>query len=194
MDIDIDTASLNVKEIFKDRITFASIVENGEIKKHNVGIYFQNIPKDKVTDLAAIPYNKAEEFGYLKIDILNLNLLSQFKSKNEIRKLLKIEPDWKMLEDETVVKQLFHLHKHFDIVYQVKPKSISDLSDVLALIRPGKIKLLSKYLINPDSVREELHTKRDKSDLRRSHSLPYAMLIVLNLHLIKINNDNEQDK
>lgn len=187
MDIDIDLAKKKIEKLklFNNQITHASTIEDGELKKHNVGVYFQQVPKDKETGLCAIPYNKTEELGYLKIDMLPLQLLNNFKSKDELKQLLKIEPDWSMLEDETFVKQLFHLHEHFDIVFQVKPKSIQDLSDVLALIRPGKRLLLDKYLRNPDKVRPELHTKREKSDLRRSHSVPYAMLIVLHMHLLK---------
>lgn len=186
MDIDIDLATtFDPKKLFKDKITFASIVEKGELRKHQVGVYFQQIPKDQDSELSAIPYNKSEEFGYLKIDFLHLHLLNYFESKEEIRELLNIEPDWSMLENKYIVDKLFHLANHFDVVSQVKPKSIEDLSDVLALIRPNKIKLLHKYLKNREKIRPELHTKRDKSDLRRSHSIPYAMLIVLHMHILK---------
>lgn len=187
MDIDIDLAStFDPKDLFKDKVTHASMVEDGELKKHLVGVHFQNVPKDADSGLAAIPYNKIEDLGYFKIDLLPLTLLNNFENKDEIRYLLNIEPDWSMLEDESVVKQLFHIKNHFDLVYQVRPKCIEDLSDVLALIRPSKAPLLNKYLRNREAVRPELHTKREKGDLRRSHSIPYAMLIVLHMHLLKI--------
>lgn len=195
MDIDLDFAdSAHVKTVFKDKITLASRVENNELRQHPVGVYFQNIPRDTETGFAAIPCiisgeeprrDRAQELGYFKIDLLHVDLLKHFKSKEEIRKLLKIEPDWSMLEDETIVKQLFHIRNQFDVVFQVKPKSIDDLSDVLALIRPGKIKLLDKYLKNRDAIRLELYTKRQGSDLRKSHTIPYAMLIMLHMHILK---------
>jgi hypothetical protein len=67
----------------------------------------------------------------------------------------------------------------------MKPQSVSDLADCLAIIRPNKVKLADKYLKNKRAVIKELYTKRDPSDLRKSHAIPYALLIVLQLHLIK---------
>ena len=84
---------------------------------------------------------------------------------------------------------MFHIGNHFDIVNKVKPKSVIELSDILALIRPGKKKLLDSYLESPEAVRPELFTKRINSDMRRSHTIPYALLIVLQLHLVKQNNE-----
>ncbi|QDJ96404.1 hypothetical protein Xoosp13_218 [Xanthomonas phage Xoo-sp13] len=184
MDIDIDiTPKFKPDSLFK--ITHASIVENGELKKHNVGVYFQNIPVDKVSGLAAIPYKEAQDHGFFKIDMLNLNILDNFESKDEIRELLKIEPDWTLLEDPEVVEKLFHLAKHFETIQKIKPSSVSELADCLAIIRPNKIKLVDKYAKNKKAVIKELYTKRDPSDLRKSHAIPYALLIVLQLHLIK---------
>ena len=184
MDIDIDvTPKFKAETLFK--VVRASIVEQGELTQHNVGVYLQNMPKDKLTGLAAIPYKEAQDEGYFKIDILPLQILTNFESKDEIRQLLKIEPDWSLLNDEKVVKKLFHLSKHFDIIQKINPTSISDIADVLALIRPGKTLLVDKYIKNKKSVLVELYTKRESSDLRKSHAIPYAQLIVLQLHLIK---------
>ncbi len=184
MDIDIDISpKFKPESLFK--ITRASMVEKGELKPHLVGVYFQNIPKDAVTGLAAIPYKEAQEHGFFKVDMLNLTILENFESKDEIRELLKIDPDWTLLEDPEVVEKLFHLSRHFETVQKIKPKSVSDLADCLAIIRPNKIKLADKYLKNKRAVIKELYTKRDPSDLRKSHAIPYALLIVLQLHLIK---------
>lgn len=197
MDIDIDFADAQaVKKLFKDRIVLASQIENDDIKKHNVGVYFQTIPIDKELNIAAIPClitgetprrDRAGELGYIKIDLLEVKLLQKFKSKSEIRQLLKIDPDWTMLENENIVQQLFQIRKHFDVVSQVRPKSIQELADVLALIRPNKRKLLDEYIKDPVKVRENLLYKREegeKSSFRMAHALPYSMLIILNLHYI----------
>jgi hypothetical protein len=201
MDIDIDFADdAAAKSIFRDQITLASIVEQEELKKHPVGVYFQAIPKDRITGLAAIPCilsgeqprrDRAQEAGYMKVDFLHVDFLRNFQNKQEIRELLRIPPDWSMLERREVVEELFHLHNHFDLVHKVKPKSIDQLADILMLIRPKKVHLIDKYVQDPASVRDELHTKREKSDLRRSHALPYAMLIVLNLHVIEARESHE---
>jgi len=185
MDIDIDISpETKPEDIFK--IIKASMIEKDEIKKHPVGVYFQNIPTDPITGLAAIPYKDAEALGYYKIDMLHLNILKQFDSKSEIKSLLKKPTNWSLLEDRSIVENLFHIGKHFDIVYQVKPKSVLELADILALIRPNKIKLLDKYLKNRKLARQELYTKRSKSDLRKSHAIPYALLIVLQLNIIEM--------
>jgi len=185
MDIDIDLRPDVKPEKLLDNLIFASMIQDGDFKKHPVGAYLQNIPIDSITKLSAIPYKVAEDEGFNKIDFLHLNLLDIFDSKEEIRTLIKKEPDWSLLEDREIVKKLFHIGNHFDTVYDVKPTSVMELADVLALIRPGKLKLLDKYKKDKKAVRQELYTKRKVSDLRKSHAVPYALLIVLQLHLIK---------
>lgn len=188
MDIDIDLPPDFIPEDHFN-IVKASINENGKLRKHPAGVYFQNIPKDEITGLSAIPYNVSEDFGFFKIDFLHLSLLKDFKSKSEIRNLLKQEPDWTLLEREDVVKNLFHIGKHYPLVKTIKPTSVQQLSDILALIRPGKQHLIDDYLEDPDSVREELYTKRINSDMRKSHTIPYSLLIILQLHKVKENEN-----
>lgn len=189
MDIDLDLRpDFNPDSIFD--IIHASMNEDGVLRKHPAGVYFQHIPTDKVTELSAIPYKQAEEVGYLKVDMLHLSLLKDFKNKAEIRKLINREPNWKLLEDETIVSQLFHIGNHFDVVKMVKPRSVEALSDILALIRPGKRNLLDAYLKSPEAIRPELYTKRINSDMRKSHTIPYALLIVLQLHHMVQYNEN----
>lgn len=184
MDIDIDLRpDFKPEKHFK--ITPACTVEKGELKRHNVGVYFQNIPRDAITGLAAIPYKHAEECGYIKIDLLPLNLLSYFDSKNEIKRLLKRTPNWKLLENRETVERLFHLANSYELVKAVKPTSVNALADVLALIRPNKKGLLNKYLKDPEATRAELYIKRDPSDLRKAHAVAYALNVVLQLHLVE---------
>ena len=186
-DVDIDVMStFNPKNYFPEAI-LASRVENGELKKHQVGIYFQNIPVDPITNLAAIPYNKIDDMGYFKIDMIHLTLLDYFENKQQIRKLIRKEPNWKMLEDINVVQQCFHIKNHFDIVNTVKPTSILDLADCIALIRPNKRHLLKNYNIDKYNIRTTLYNKKQPSDFRLSHSIAYATVIVLQMHLIEAN-------
>ena len=185
MDIDIDLAPDTEPEQLFKHLVAASRVEDGELLKHSVGYYFQDIPTDKITGLSAIPYDHTEDMGYYKIDLLTVKLLENFNSKEEMRQLQGKEPKWEMLENEEIVKTLFHLGKHFDILSRVKPRSIQELADVFALIRPNKRSLLDKYLKNPVKYRTELFTKRAPEDMRKAHAIPYAILIVLQLHLIE---------
>lgn len=185
-DIDIDFPThFDPQQHFKNAVA-ASMVKNNELVKHPCGQYFQHIPVDKQTGLSAIPYEEAEVLGYFKIDFLHLSLLDQFSSKTEIRQLVKKDPDWSMLLDPTVVEKLFQIHRHYDLLSKVKPQSVEELGDCIALIRPGKKHLLAPYLKNKTATRVELYRKSDDGYyFKRSHALSYALTITLQLHLLK---------
>lgn len=186
MDIDIDIRKdTKIFELFKNLVP-ASRVENNELKSHAAGAYFQNMARDPTNNLAAIPYKEAEELGYFKIDFLHVNALDDFTSNQELRELAEKEPNWTLLEHKYIVSKLFHIADHFDVVYLVKPTSLLEISDILALIRPNKRKLLDKYLENKQAMRKELYTRRDKTDMRKSHTIPYAQIIVAQLNLIEL--------
>lgn len=189
MDVDIDfRTDFDPLNHFPEMIR-ASMVKQGELVKHPAGAYLQTIPIDKMTGLAAIPYEEAEALGYTKIDFLHLTILDHFSNKHEIRTLLRSEPDWSLLEDNKVVEKLFQLRRHFDVVNQIKPKNVEEIADCIALIRPGKRQLLSKYLKDKESIRPFLYRQEgdSKSAFRRAHSIAYALTIILQLHLIKGN-------
>jgi len=185
MDIDIDFKT-NFDPLDYFDATRASRVDKGVLTKHNAGVYFQSIPKDSMTGFAAIPFKEAEKLGYFKIDCLHLGLLDDFASKDEIRQLLAIEPDWSILDEQKNVEKLFQLRNQFDVVQTIKPKSIEDLCDCLAIFRPGKKHLLRFYTENKEFIREELYKKPEKGYyFKKSHSLAYTMNVVLQMHLIK---------
>lgn len=187
MDIDIDfSTTFDPLTIFKNGIR-ASMVKNNELVKHPAGVYLQSIPIDPITNLAAIPYEKAEQLGYFKIDFLHLSLLDNFETKHQIRTLLKKSPDWELLEHEEHVSKLFQLHRHFSLVSQVKPQSVEELADCIALIRPRKRALLPAYLKDKNEARRFIYRQGDddKSAFRKSHAIAYSLTIVLQLHLIK---------
>jgi hypothetical protein len=189
MDIDIDLKTLfNPINIFTNAVP-ASMVKNDELVKHPCGHYLQNMPVDVVTGLAAIPYNKAESEGYFKIDFLHLSLLDNFSSKREMRELLKLPTPWDLLLDEGVVVKLFQLSKHHNLIQQVQPKSVDDLADCVALIRPNKRQLLTEYLGNRSKNRHLLYRQDSdtKSSFKRSHAIAYALTIILQLHLVNLN-------
>ena len=186
-DIDIDFApSFDPRTIFPQAIP-ASMVRDGDLAKHPCGHYLQNIPVDAVTGWAAIPYEEAEVMGYFKIDFLHLTTLDYFESKREIRALLKRPPKWDLLLDEENVSKLFQISKHHSVISQVKPRSVQELADIIALIRPNKRHLLQDYKKNKEKIRPQLYRQGsdDKSSFKRSHSVAYAMTIVLQLHLIE---------
>lgn len=187
MDVDIDFPTNFDPLVYFKTAVRASRVQDGELKKHNAGAYFQYIPKDKLTGLAAIPYEEAQALGYFKIDFLHLSFLDNFGSKEEISTLLEKEPNWILLQSPSVVGKLFQIHNHFDLVARVKPVSVQELADCIALIRPGKRYLLEAYLKNRSLIRRELYKKPDdgRAYYKKPHAVAYALTIVLQLHLIE---------
>jgi hypothetical protein len=185
-DIDIDLrVNFDPKKLFKEAVP-ASKVQDSELKKHPCGHYFQTIPVDAVTGLAAIPYEEAEMLGYFKFDFLHLAALDAFPSKDEMRKLIKQSPDWTLLLDEENVLKLFQISKRADLLKRIQPKSVQELADCIALMRPSKIRLTDAYLVDKEKIRPLLYRQGtdDKSSFRRSHALAYALTIVIQLHLL----------
>jgi DNA polymerase III alpha subunit len=184
MDVDIDLPTS-----FKPENLFpwvrASLVKNEDLHPHPCGVYPQNITKDPITGLSAIPYKDAEELGYYKIDFLHLGVYDHFQSRAEIDELLKVEPDWGLLTLPSEQKKLFQLSNHGDILTAVKPKNIEELADVLALIRPGKKQYAKLYRTQRDAVRRILYAADESGySFKKSHAIAYAMVIVIQLHLI----------
>lgn len=185
-DIDIDVPPNFDKSIFP--WARASIVKDEKLIPHPSGIYPQNISIDPVTGLSAIPYEQAEELGYVKLDLLNLNVYSKFKSRQEVLDFASKEPDWSLLQLPSNHEKLFQLSNHGELLLKLKPSSIIELADVLALIRPGKKQLLGLYQNNKHDARKMLYdTSKKGFSFKKSHAISYALVIVLQLHLIEQN-------
>lgn len=194
MDIDIDLSdSFNFFDCFGG--VRASILKDGVLTPHNTSYYLQNIPKDKITGLSAIPYKDADKLGYFKIDFLKLHILDKFKSKQEIKQLLKNKPNFDLLQDKNILEKtpIFQLHNQYSIVSKVKPTNIQELADTIALVRPGKRQLLYVYLKDKPLVRDELYKQNDDGySYKKSHAISYAMTIVLQLNMIENGYYNEK--
>lgn len=187
MDIDIDLRpDFPTAKVFP-LWPLASQVVNGVLKKHPCGIHPQTVPVDPITNLAAIPYKDAATLGYFKIDLLHNSVYNYFSSKAEVDALLEVDPPWSLLKSASVVKQLFQLSKHFDLVKQNQPKSVEDLADTIALIRPGKRQFAEKYLTHKEEVRRLLYdTSNEEYSFKKGHAIAYSLVIVLQLHLIGV--------
>lgn len=182
-DIDIDVQStFDPSTLFN--VVKASRVQDGKLLKHPVGVYFQNIPADPVTGLSAIPHEHTDDYRYFKIDMLHLHILNLFDSKEQIKSLLRKAPDWDILKHESNVVKLFQLSKHFYLVNKMNPRSILDIADCIAIIRPGKRILLDKYIADRVNTRKLLYQKTSDSDYKRSHAVAYAHIVILQMHLI----------
>ena len=114
-DVDIDFFDRDgVLKLFKH--TPASIIKEDKIEKHKTGVYFHAVPEHPVTGHASLDYKTAEDRGYFKIDMLNVNIYKHVKSEQELVELMIQEPDRDMLEDKKIVDNLFHINGHFEIV------------------------------------------------------------------------------
>jgi DNA polymerase III alpha subunit len=188
MDIDVDVASsTDPTKVFKG-VVKASMLNGSSLTSHPCGVYFQNVPTDPLTGLAAIPYKTAEELGYFKLDFLHVSVYDHFTSHDEIKELIKHDPDWNLLMIPSVVADLFQISKHYELISDLKPRSVIELADCLALIRPQKRYLLKYYQEDRDKTREFLYKKEAGTDgyaFKKAHAICYALVIVLQLHLVK---------
>lgn len=193
-DIDFDCQSnFDPKSLFD--CVKASQIKDQKIIPHPCGVYFQNIPIDSKTNLSAIPYKDAEALGYDKVDFLHLSLLDGL-TYDQLHMLRTKEPNWSLLQKEQFVKQLFHLGttdqmgklKHYPTLCKIKPMSLEEVADVLALIRPSKQNLIDQYRTNTKWIRTQLYQSSDEHyTFKRSHAFSYATNIVIQLNLLENN-------
>ena len=181
-DVDIDVQDRD-KVLEKLKHIPASIIQNGEIKKHNTGVYFTDIPTHPFTNFANIDYKEAEDRGYFKLDFLNVGVYEKVKNEKHLQELIKQEPNWSLLDHKEIVEQLFHIHNHFDIVNKLKPKSVEQLAAVLAIIRPAKRNLLNRSWVEINSE-VWVKPKDDTYYFKKSHAIGYALAICVQLNLL----------
>lgn len=184
-DVDIDVA--NHDDAVKPFTTaiVASQMANGQIVKHNVGLYFQNIPVNPLNGLAAFEYHHAEALGYYKVDVIAAGVYQNITSQEHLRQLLDEPIEWWWFENPEFVGSLFQLGNWGDLVAEYKPQSIMDLAMLVAIIRPGK-----KYLKGQswDVVREKIWLVEPVEEARpkpfkKSHAVAYALVVGLDARL-----------
>lgn len=180
-DIDIDVGD-------RDRLlklidhTPASIDRGGQVLKHNTGIYVNPIPANPITGLSNIDYEKAEELGYIKLDILNVHVYNQIKNPQHLNQLLAVEPVWDLLKDRDFVGRLMHVNGHYDLLQQHFPDTMDKLAMVLALIRPSK-----RYLVGKTwrEIADEIWLKpSDGYYFKKAHAYGYAQLVMIHMNLL----------
>lgn len=178
-DIDIDFADRTIiLEKLPHRI---ATISTG--KKHNTGIYVNEIPHNPIDFLSTIDYKAAEERGYIKLDFLNVSIYKDVRDEEHLIKLMNQEPIWELLEHEDFVNQVFHINGHADLLKQLKPKSVEQLAATLSIIRPAK-----RYLMNKswDEILKEVWIKPTNNDyyFKKSHAFSYAFACIIHMNLI----------
>ena len=182
-DIDIDFADRE-QILSLLRHTPATIMRDDRIAKHNTGVYFTDIPVDPFTGQASLDYGSAEDIGYIKLDFLNVNLYSRVKSEQHLTELMTQEPDWAQLYNKEFCEQLIHIGNHYDTLIKMPEavNSIPRMAMFLSVIRPAK-----RHLIGL-SWAEVARTVWDRPEddsyyFKKSHSLAYSHLVVVNMNL-----------
>jgi hypothetical protein len=167
----------------------AGIVRDGNLIKHNSGIYVTAIPTDPFTGIASIDYKTAEERGYMKLDLLNVSLYTQIKDEAHLQQLMTQEPAWDQLYDPEFCAQLIHIGNHYDLLLKC-PEAVNTIPRMamfLALIRPGKRHLVGK------TWAEVARTVWDKDDegyaFKKAHGIAYSHLVVVNINLLRNSSD-----
>ena len=181
-DIDIDFVDRDsALDLFKH--IKASRVDEGQLVKHNTGVYFHPVPVCAEANVCAVPYDQAEEQGYFKIDFLNVSIYKGVRDEAHLVELMNQEPLWDLLEDEDFVNLLFHVNGHGSTLRQMKPKSVEQLAAILAMIRPAK-----RYLLGESwsKVLSEVWQKPENDEyyFKKSHATAYAVAVVVQMNLI----------
>ena len=181
-DIDIDVVSRDDLLVHFKHIPAIIKKKDNTYDKHNSGVYLQPIPFDQLTGLSSIDYKEAEDRGYFKLDFLNNSLYSGVRDEQHLDELTNKEPIWDLLQHEDVVKNLAHIHAHINVLKVLKPQSIIELAEVLAIIRPAKRSLLNE---SKEKIKNEVWQKPSDGSyyFKKAHAIAYAVSIVVQLNL-----------
>jgi hypothetical protein len=182
-DVDLDFADrdLVLKLI---RHTPARQTVQGQVRRHNSGVYVTDIPLDPVNRCASIDYEQAEQLGYFKIDFLNMSVYQLITGPEQYTTAVATEPAWSRLWQEPEwAKQLAHVGNYTDLLNAMRPDSIPRMAAFISIIRPGKAHLQRQ----PWDVVFASVWDGDESrgyTFKKSHSLSYAMLVALHMNLL----------
>ena len=182
-DIDIDvpdrTAVLKLIEH-----TAARQLHQGQVRRHNSGIYVTDIPRDIPNGCAAIDYESAEQRGYFKIDLLNMSVYQLIRDPAQYAAMLAATPPWSRLWTDTAwTSQLVHVGQYSKLLESMKPDNIQRLAAFISIIRPGKAHLQNRPWT------EVFASVWDGDDskgytFKKSHSISYAALVALHMNLL----------
>lgn len=180
-DIDIDFADRQ-KILELIRHIPASIDEN---TAHNTGVYVTDIPVNPMTQRSALDYHSAEQRGYIKLDLLNVNLYQQVQSPDHLDQLLKSPVPWARLNQKSFCEQLIHIGNHYNLLQRMSEPidSITRMAMFLAVIRPAKRDLIGRPWA--EVARTVWLKSSDGSyGFKKSHGIAYAHLVAVNMVLL----------
>lgn len=184
MDIDIDSADR--EQILKlIQHVPASIKRNNQLVKHNTGVHVTKIPVDPLSGLSSVDYVTAEQLGYIKLDLLNVNVYEQVQNSKHLDQLLNTEPNWQRLNNRDFFEQVIHINNHYDTMKKMPEPvdSVPRMAMFLAIIRPAK-----RHLIGlPWKAVAETVWEKPSGDVyyfKKAHSVSYAHLVKIHMNLL----------
>ena len=182
-DIDLDLADRD-QLLQLIRAIPARQPHQGQVRKHNSGVYVTDIPYDPVNNCSAIDYEQAEQLGYFKIDLLNMSVYQLIKSPEHYKQMLDQEPNWSRLwTDSEWAKQLVHVGNYTTLLEAMRPDSIPRMAAFISIIRPGKAHLQNRPWAE---VFESVWDGDDSKGFvfKHAHAIGYAALVSLHMNLI----------
>lgn len=182
-DIDLDLADRNRLLELIETVS-ARQQHQGQVRRHNSGVYPTDIPYDPVNDCAAIDYEEAEQRGYFKIDLLNMSVYELVQSPEHYKEMLTQEPTWSRLwQDPEWARQLVHVGNYTDLLATMRPDSIPRMAAFISIIRPGKAHLQNRPWAE---VFESVWDGDDSKGFvfKHAHAIGYAALVALHMNLL----------
>ena len=182
-DIDLDLADRD-QMLKLIQTTPAMQRHQGQIRRHNSGVYVTDIPYDPVNACAAIDYEQAENLGYFKIDLLNMSVYQLIKSPAHYQEMLDQEPAWsRSWADTEWAKQLVHVGNYTTLLEIMRPDSIPRMAAFISIIRPGKAHLQNRPWAE---VFESVWDGDDSKGFvfKKAHALGYSKLVALHMNLL----------
>ena len=182
-DIDIDLADRD-QLLGLIQATPARQLHQGQVRRHNSGVYVTDIPWDPVNQCAAVDYETAEQLGYFKIDLLNMTVYQLIQSPEHYQQMLDSTPPWSRLwTDPEWASQLVHIGNYTELLNSMRPDSVPRMAAFISIIRPGKAHLQNQPW---DKVFASVWDGDDSKGFvfKKSHSLGYATLVTLHMNLL----------
>ncbi len=132
-DIDIDFADRDsVLKLIQ--YTSAQQITQGQVRRHNSGVYVTDIPYDPINNCAAIEYDQAEQRGYFKIDFLNMSVYQLIKNPEHYQEMLIATPPWDRLwQDTEWAKQLVHVGNYTDLLKNMRPSTVPQMAAFISM-------------------------------------------------------------
>ena len=182
-DIDIDLADRDQLLKLIQAIP-ARQLHQGQVRRHNSGVYVTDIPWDPINQCASIDYETAEQLGYFKIDLLNMSVYQSITDPKHYQEMLTREPDWSRLWNDPVwAQQLVHVGNYTNLLQSMQPDSIPRMAAFISIIRPGKAHLQNRPWAE---VFESVWDGDDSKGFvfKHAHAIGYAALVALHMNLL----------